>query len=85
MEEPSVPPSPPPAEAASAVSAAAPAEGDSGSASGSPPPQALGEILAFLDHPQQARQSALASLPYCRFGASDPGSQCNRIGQARVV
>ena len=45
------------------VSAAAPAEGESGSGASSPPPDAWAAILSFLDRPQEARQSALASLP----------------------
>ncbi|CAE7658039.1 unnamed protein product [Symbiodinium microadriaticum] len=63
VEEPSVPASPSPADTAPAVSAAVSAESDAGSVSGSPPPEAWGAIMSFLDRPQEARQSALASLP----------------------
>ena len=45
------------------MSVAAPAEADSGSGASSPPPDAWAAILSFLDRPQEARQSALASLP----------------------
>ncbi|CAE7209933.1 unnamed protein product, partial [Symbiodinium necroappetens] len=62
MEEPSAT-TPPPAETAPAAPEVVAADGESGSASGSRSPEAWGEILAFLDRPQQARQSALASLP----------------------
>ena len=63
VEEQSAPVSPSPADTAPAVSATVPAEGDSGTVSGSPPPEAWGAIMSFLDRPQEARQSALASLP----------------------
>ena len=45
------------------VSAAVPAEAESGSGASFPPPDAWAAILSFLDRPQEARQSALASLP----------------------
>ena len=64
MEEPSSPTSPPPAEPVEPALEGEVAEADSAaSASGSPPPEAWAEILAFLDRPQQARQSALSALP----------------------
>ena len=77
MEEQSVSASPAPADPSTAAPAPA-SEGtapggdpgsavatgtDTGSVSPSPPPEAWGEIMSFLDRPQQARQSALASLP----------------------
>ena len=52
-----------PADEAPPVSVAVPAEGESGSGASSPPPDAWAAILSFLDRPQEARQSALASLP----------------------
>ena len=57
------PSSPPADEEMPPVSVAAPAEADSGSGASSPPPDAWAAILSFLDRPQEARQSALASLP----------------------
>ena len=64
MEESAPAPSSPPAdEEMPPVSVAAPAEGESGSGASSPPPGAWAAILSFLDRPQEARQSALASLP----------------------
>ncbi|CAE7215730.1 unnamed protein product [Symbiodinium sp. KB8] len=63
VEEPSAPVSPSPADTAPAVSAAVPAEGDSGTVSGSPPPEAWGAIMSFWTAAMEARQSALASLP----------------------
>ena len=62
MEDSAPAPSSPPAdEEMPPVSVAAPAEGESGSGASSPPPDAWAAIL--LDRPQEARQSALASLP----------------------
>ena len=52
-----------PADEAPPVSVAVPAEGESGSGASSPPPDAWAAILSFLDRPQEARQSALVSLP----------------------
>ena len=64
MEDSAPAPSSPPAdEEIPPVSVAAPAEADSGSGASSPPPDAWAAILSFLDRPQEARQSALASLP----------------------
>ena len=57
------PSSPPEGEEVPPVSVAVPAEGESGSGASSPPPDAWAAILSFLDRPQEARQSALASLP----------------------
>ena len=63
LEEPSAAVSPIPEEPAPDVPATVAAAGDSGSGSSAPPPEAWGEIMSFLDRPQAARQSALASLP----------------------
>ena len=63
MEEPSATASPLPAEPAPDAPEVVATGGESGSASPPPPPEAWGEVMSFLDRPQQARQSALASLP----------------------
>ena len=63
MEEPSVAVSPIPEETAPEAPDTVATAGESGSGSPPPPPEAWGEIMSFLDRPQAARQSALASLP----------------------
>ncbi|OLP79432.1 hypothetical protein AK812_SmicGene40269 [Symbiodinium microadriaticum] len=62
LEE-SAPLSPSPADTAPPASVALPAEGESASGASSPPPEAWAAIMSFLDRAQEARQSALASLP----------------------
>ena len=84
VEEPSAPVSPSPADTAPAVSAAVPAEGDSGTVSGSPPPEAWGAIMSFWTAAMEARQSALASLPTSGLVGLALGASATALGRLMV-